>query len=117
SDLYERVFRRFAQREVRKEQPALAGDRLDAAVEAELLRLSVTAFSMFVRGRQWVTEDELSADLAALGLEDAGPSADAGFQQPLTSAQIVAGRFFFVHRSEATVGARRLTTLEFLHAT
>jgi hypothetical protein len=117
TELYERVFRGFAQREVRKEQPALAGDRLDAAVEAELLRLSVTAFSMFVRGRQWVTEDELSADLAALGLEDAGSPAEAGFHQPLTSAQLVAGRFFFVHRSQATVGARRLTTLEFLHAT
>ncbi|TDD31648.1 hypothetical protein E1287_25650 [Actinomadura sp. KC06] len=117
TELYERVFRGFAQREVRKEHAALAGDRLDAAVEDELLRLSVTAFSMFVRGRQWVTEEELSADFAALGLERAGSPAEVGFHQPLTSAQLVAGRFFFVHRSAATVGARRLATLEFLHAT
>ncbi|GAA1790424.1 hypothetical protein [Actinomadura chokoriensis] len=113
SDLYERVFRRFAQREVRKEQPALAGDRRGAAVEAELLRLSLTAFSEGANGSPRTNSRPISPHWA---WRTPAPPADAGFQQPLTSAQIVAGRFFFVHRSEATVGARRLTTLEFLIA-
>ena len=65
-DLYERILTRFADREIHKALPGIQARPLHAAVEQELLRLSVAAFAMFNRGRQWVTEEELSADLTAL---------------------------------------------------
>src|SRR5205814_5059723 len=90
---------------------------LNTAVEAELLRLSAVAFSMFNRGRQWVTEDELSADLAVLLGTHGGPGLASGFNEPATPAQIVVGHFFFIHQAQALRDNRHLTTCEFLHAT
>ena len=82
--------------------------------EEELLRLSVAAFAMFNRGRQWVTEDELSTDLAAL----VGERADStGARAPLSPGHAVLGRFFFVHQAQAVRDGRELTACEFLHAT
>lgn len=119
ADLYERLLVSFVEREVRKSRPELAGEPLAAAVETELLRLSVVAFSMFNRGRQWATEDELSADLAVLlgGPGTSRPVAGAGFREPATPAQIVVSRFFFIHQAQAIRDDRRLTTSEFLHST
>jgi hypothetical protein len=78
-------------------------------------RLSLIAFSMVNRDRQWVTEAELDADLAALlGRRDAGR---ADFRVPLSQAGIAVGRFFFVQRSQAISADTRLQTFEFLHAT
>jgi hypothetical protein len=115
--LYERLVVDFVEREVRKSRPELAGDTLRSAVEAELLLLSVTAFSMFNRGRQWVTEGELTSDLAALPDMLDLPRPSTGFREPSTPAQTVVSRFFFIHQAQAIREGRRLTTCEFLHAT
>lgn len=116
-DLYERLLARFVGREVGKTRPELTAEPLSAAVEAELVRLSVVAFSMFNRGRQWAAEDELSADLVTLlGGHDTPPPA-TGFHEPATPAQIVISHFFFIHQAQALRDDRRLTTCEFLHAT
>ncbi|WP_433171584.1 NACHT domain-containing protein [Actinoallomurus sp. CA-150999] len=114
AELYERLLTRFAEREVAKSGASLDERQQRRAVEEEFLRLSVTAFAMFNRGRQWVTEDELNADLKALLGDDGGTT---GTYAPLTSAQTVVGRFFFVHQAQALRGQVRLTTCEFLHAT
>jgi CheY-like chemotaxis protein len=114
AELYERLLVRFAEREVAKSGARLDVREFRRAVEDDLLRLSVAAFAMFNRGRQWVTEDELSADLAAL-LDDRG--AASGVQAALTPGQTIVGRFFFVHQAQAIRDERRLTTCEFLHAT
>jgi hypothetical protein len=117
ADLYERILTRFAERELRKTQPGIEAEPLRTAVGAELLRLSVAAFAMFNRGRQWVTDEELSADLTALfGASDTRQAA-AGFHAPATPAQLVIGRFFFVHQAQAVRDGTSLTTSEFLHAT
>jgi CheY-like chemotaxis protein len=108
--LYERLLTRFTEREVAKSAARLGEREFRRAVDEELLRLSVAAFAMFNRGRQWVTEDELDADMAAL-------LGDDGALAPLTSAQAVVGRFFFVHQAQAVRDRARLTTCEFLHAT
>ena len=72
---------------------------------------------MFNRGRQWVTEAELDTDLPLL-LNDVGThSKPTGLRAPLTAAQVVIGRFFFVHEAQATRDGTRLRTCEFLHAT
>ncbi|GAB3972785.1 hypothetical protein GCM10029978_050690 [Actinoallomurus acanthiterrae] len=114
AELYERLLTRFAEREVAKSGASLDERQQRRAVEEELLRLSVTAFAMFNRGRQWATEDELNADLKAL-LGDDGEA--TGRYAPLTPAQTTVGRFFFVHQAQALRDQVRLTTCEFLHAT
>ncbi|WP_407940891.1 NACHT domain-containing protein [Nonomuraea antri] len=117
AELYERLLRDFAAREVRKS----ASDRTDAdlarAVEHELLRLSVTAFAMHNRGRQWVTGDQLNADLEALLPGGRVAAEPTGFRRDLSPAENVIGGFFFVHRTQALREDQRLRTYEFLHAT
>ncbi|SBT45223.1 NACHT domain-containing protein [Micromonospora auratinigra] len=119
-ELYERLLRSFARREVVKHRPGLSERELSRATEAELRRLAVVAFAMFNRGVQWVTEEELEADLAGLSFlagESPRLRADGGFREPLRAAEIVLGRFFFVHRAQALQGDHRTATYEFLHAT
>ncbi|WP_180268796.1 NACHT domain-containing NTPase [Streptomyces sp. Ru87] len=114
--LYEELLASFAAREIDKAGEAYPGDGEAAhRVEEELQRLSLVAFAIHNRRRQWVTETELDADLAALlGSPTAG---GAGFRAPLGHAQRTLGRFFFVQRAQAVRDDRTLTTYEFLHAT
>ncbi|MEV5572726.1 hypothetical protein AB0L06_21995 [Spirillospora sp. NPDC052269] len=116
ADLYERLLTRFAEREVRKLHPELDGAPFTNAVEDELQRLSITAFAMFNRGRQWVSEDELTRDLAAL-LPEPATAHHGSVRAALTPGQVVVGRFFFVHRSQAVQDGEIRGTYEFLHAT
>jgi hypothetical protein len=114
--LYERLLYRFAEREVAKHRPGLPARDLAQAVEEELRRLSVVAFAMFNRATQWVTEADLETDLAAL-IGAPRPATGADLRSPLRAAEVVLGRFFFVHRAQASVDGDRLETYEFLHAT
>ena len=117
AELYERLLNRFAHREIQKTSSALCDPEFQQEGERELLRLSVVAFSMFNRGRQWVTEAELDIDLPLL-LDDAGTNSQpTRLRAALTAAQVVIGRFFFVHEAQATRDGIRLRTCEFLHAT
>ncbi|MFE0256429.1 NACHT domain-containing protein [Streptomyces sp. NPDC059010] len=114
-ELYERLLARFARREVLKHEARLTDEEVARAIEYELLRLSVAAFGMFNRGRQWVTEDELEADLVALLPQQASPP--MGLRAALSGAQTTIGRFFFIHHAEAFRDDVRLRSYEFLHAT
>jgi hypothetical protein len=114
-ELYERLLEQFARREVLKHHMRLPDEDLVQAVEYELLRLSVAAFAMFNRGRQWVSEDELEMDLAALLPQR--PSPTTTLRAALSGAQTTVGRFFFIHRAEAFRDEVRLRSYEFLHAT
>ncbi|MEV4664407.1 AAA family ATPase [Micromonospora echinofusca] len=119
-ELYERLLRSFARREVMKHRPGLSERDLDRATEDELRRLSIVAFGMFNRGVQWVTENGFESDLAALpflGDRPAAVATDGHLRTPLRPAEIVLGRFFFVHRSQAMRDESRASTYEFLHAT
>ncbi len=117
AELYERLLASFAEREVRKSGADLPAELFDEAVERELLRLSVVAFAMFSRGRQWVSDAELDVDLPVLLGPSGTQSPLSGLRAPLTAAQVVAGRFFFVHEAQATRDKTLLRTYEFLHAT
>jgi hypothetical protein len=117
AQLYERLLRLFAEREVRKECPGLDDEALAREVDRQLLRLSIAAYAMFNRGRQWSTQAELDTDLAALYNQDDGRSASGGSRVPLTAAQLVVGQFFFVHQAQAIQDGKRLYAFEFLHAT
>ncbi|MFD2763363.1 NACHT domain-containing protein [Micromonospora eburnea] len=116
-ELYERLLSRFARREVVKQRDGLPDRELDRAVEEELRRLAVVAFAMFNRGVQWVTTNELDADLAALPFGGSGAARRDGLRAPLAAAEVVLGRFFFIHRSRSSDEERRRETYEFLHAT
>lgn len=113
AELYERLMRRFAERELAKSHPP---DQVPRLVEQELLHLSLVSFSMFNRGRQWATAGEVDADLAGLQITALQPG-PAGFATPLSAGEKAFGRFFFVHRSQATRDRDVLQTYEFLHAT
>lgn len=117
TELYEQLLTDFARREVGKQVSGLRHAELERAVEQELLRLSIVAFAMFNRRSQWVSEADLSRDLAALLGDRADARRSSGMHAPLTAAQIVVGRFFFVHEAKATRDGRPLQTYEFLHAT
>jgi NACHT N-terminal Helical domain 7 len=117
AELYERLLTRFSRREVQKTSAALSDLESRRESERDLLRLSVVAFSMFNRGRQWVTEEELDTDLPQLLGNASTHSQQAGLRAALTAAQVVIGRFFFVHEAQATRDGIRLRTCEFLHAT
>ncbi|GIM88246.1 NACHT domain-containing protein [Paractinoplanes toevensis] len=115
--LYERLLSEFADREVRRVHAGRPESAMPALVEAELLRLSVVAFAMFHRNRLWVTERELDDDLAGLGLTPSRTAATEGFRTPLTAAQEMVGRFFFIQRAQALRDDKAFRTYEFLHAT
>ncbi len=114
--LYEDLLTSFASREVAKSAASLPAAEHAARVEQEMQRLSLIAFSMVNRRRQWVTEAELDADLTAL-LGARGAAAGTGFELPLSPGGIAVGRFFFVQRAQAISADTRLATFEFLHAT
>jgi hypothetical protein len=115
-ELYESLLTEFAGREVRKTGSALSDEALERAAEHELTRLSVVAFAMFNRNRQWVTQAELDNDLPAL--LGTGPHLEPhGMRVPLTVGEAAVSRFYFVHQSQAVRGGDRLRTYEFLHAT
>lgn len=115
-ELYENLLTAFARREVRKDGSALPEPEFRRAVERELKRLSVVAFAMFNRNRQWTTGAELDRDLPAL-LESGESGKPVANRIPLTASQMAVGRFYFVHRSQAMNNETMLSTCEFLHAT
>lgn len=115
-ELYERLLRSFARREVTRHRPGLPARDVDRLVEQELRRLALVGFAMFNRGAQWVTEADLAADLRAVLGEPARAESDE-MRAPLGAAEIVLGRFFFVHRARALRDEHTLETYEFLHAT
>jgi hypothetical protein len=118
TELYSRLLRDFASREIRKQSPALPEVELESAVKAELLRLSMVAFGMFNRRSQWIPQADLEADFSALLIEEGMHESGSDLSQTqLTAAQLTVGRFFFVHESRATHDNRQLRTYEFLHAT
>jgi hypothetical protein len=118
AELYERLLRGFAEREIRKSSTALPASQFSQAVDREMMRLSIAAFAMFNRGRQWVTTAELDADLPALlGSPETGRHATTGMRAELTASEIVIGRFFFIHEAHAVRDDVHLKTYEFLHAT
>nr|WP_229869503.1 hypothetical protein [Streptomyces inusitatus] len=118
TELYEELLTSFALREIDKAGPspaAVPDDEARARAERELQRLSLVAFALHNRRRQWVSAAELDEDLTALlGRASAETS---GFRTPIDAAEVTLGRFFFVQRAQSVRDGRVLATYEFLHAT
>jgi hypothetical protein len=116
AELYEQLLTDFARREVRKHHPDLDAAEEQRKIEVELRQLAVVALAMFNRRAQVVTETELNKDLPIL-LSEPVFSAGVNLRKPLTAAQLVIGRFFFVHESQAIRDSDTEHGFEFLHAT
>ncbi|WP_017604351.1 NACHT domain-containing protein [Nocardiopsis alkaliphila] len=116
-ELYERLLRMFAKREVDKHRSRLGNKARGQAVEDELRRLEVAAMAMFARGRQSVRADELDQDLAVLMPEAAERPQEADLHGMIAPAHQVLGRFFFVHEARAKTTDGDDSAFEFLHAT
>ncbi|GGM39594.1 hypothetical protein GCM10011608_25400 [Micromonospora sonchi] len=119
AELYERLFTDFARREIGKREPATPAGSDRAAVGREIRRLELIALAMFNRGAQLITEAQLDADLdQLLGEDRVEPARPDGYDRPLTAAQLLVGRFFFIHESTAREGTDApQRSFEFLHAT
>jgi hypothetical protein len=116
AELYEALLISFARREVRKSAGDAPWDsQIDERVESELQRLSIVAFSMLNRRRQWVSSKELEDDLGAIYGQSEERS--DSFRKPLDQAEAALGRFFFVQRAQSIRDGERLSSYEFLHAT
>ncbi|WP_435793657.1 NACHT domain-containing protein [Nonomuraea glycinis] len=111
AELYERLMTRYAERALEMRHPREQVARL---VERELLRLSFVAASMFNRGRQWATTEEVDADLDVLLPEQ---RRTPGLATPHSAGHEALARSFFVHRAQAVRDDEVLHTYEFLHAT
>jgi len=117
TELYGRLLKEFARREVSKHTGVLPEPKMEFAAEAELRRLSVVAFAMFNRRSQWVSESDLDHDLSVLLGKNGDVHSREGERAQLTAAQVAISRFFFIHTAQATRGDRQQQTYEFLHAT
>jgi hypothetical protein len=121
AELYRRLLEGFARREAAKDLGLGHDPRqdvLDERMQDHLARLAIAALGMFNRGRQDISEAELSKDIEVLEprLLDGGAPLDAGKR--------IIGEFFFVHAPEArtlsnhqTGGRQPQRAYEFLHAT
>lgn len=118
AELYRALLMDFSLREVRKSAAnrSLPTARQHLLAEREMHRLAIVAVSMFVRRRQTVAAVELDQDLLALfdhrGAEEPHSRPDG----PSPSEQAT-GKFFFLHKSEATAHGQRTRSYEFLHST
>ncbi|GAA2331910.1 hypothetical protein [Dactylosporangium salmoneum] len=106
-ELYRRLLRPFARREVGKAPEPKDEAETVRQMEQHLRQLGVAALGMFNRGRQYITMQELDDDLRHLRVHEGN-----GGEQ-------VVGSFYFIHVAEAQLtgagGAGRC--YEFMHAT
>jgi hypothetical protein len=100
--LYRMLFDNFTRREATKVPDV-------TSPQEQLQQLSVAALGMFNRGRQYITDAELAADLMALV---------SGRDKRVAPDQQLVAQFFFVYTAEADLDTDRARrSYEFLHAT
>lgn len=119
ADLYRALLTDFSLREIRKSPAnlALPNEQQLELAEHELHRLAIVALAMFVRRRQAVTASELDLDLSTLLAHRGGAQATGSTVGAPSLSEQATGRFFFLHRSEATTHGERIRSYEFLHST
>jgi hypothetical protein len=119
TELYERLFADFVTREVDKHDVGDSSDHRSEAIAAEWRRLSAVGLAILNRGSDVIAENDLDADMRhLLILDDWGIMRTESVNRPLTVAQLLVGRFFFIHQSQARRGTDAPDrSFEFLHAT
>ncbi|GAA2376677.1 hypothetical protein [Dactylosporangium salmoneum] len=114
AELYERLFRRYLEREIGKESLPIREQDRDQQVEQRFRELATIAMGMLNRGRRFITRQELEQDYRALGLSRAGKLGN----EHVVSADDAVGQFFFLYRAMAQHRGSVLNEgYEFIHAT
>jgi len=111
--LYERIFHRYLERELDKDNLPERPDEREPLIEQRLRELSTIAIGMLNRGRRFITRQEVTADFNAAGVhrDPAEPSTPTG-------ADDAVGQFFFLYRAQAQHhDAATGEGYEFIHAT
>jgi len=115
--LYRMLLDNFIHRQVADKPDRTPGEEeLPRLLGDARWRLSIAAFAMFNRRRQYVGDHDLERDLEVFLGRERDPA--QGFDRPAERARRTVAGFFFVHVARAdehTDQARR--TYEFLHAT
>ncbi|MEV4536072.1 hypothetical protein AB0J82_19835 [Asanoa sp. NPDC049518] len=118
AELYQQLLDSFIRRQVvEKSDRPPAPEAVLALMAVERWALSIAAYAMFNRGRQYATEFDLDRDLDVL-LGSGGARSQLDFGTRLGRARRTMANFFFVHVSHAdeASGFDR-QSYEFLHAT
>ena len=114
AQLYERLFKRYLEREVGKEELPVRPREQLRLVEQRLRELSTIAIGMLNRGRRFITRQELEGDYAAVRMTR-DSTRDS---HRIVAVDDAVGQFFFLYRAMAQ---HRGTTLyegyEFIHST
>ncbi len=120
--LYDSLLRRFIEREKMKDQEfkGLEPPKKMKELDLEMQRLAVAALGMYNRRKLHILSSELNEDIKFFGLERPVLASDGRL---MTQAELLLGRFFFVHKSTAQVKAgaseyhEETAAFEFLHNT
>jgi hypothetical protein len=111
-ELYERIFRRYLERELEKHDLPVRIAERNQLIEQRFRELSTIATGMLNRGRRFVTRHEVDHDLAATGVRR-----DPSSATPIR-ADYAVGQFFFLYRAQARHGESTFNEgYEFIHAT
>jgi hypothetical protein len=123
--LYRNLLEEFVKREIDKSRAIPPAER-ERRISDRLLHLGITAFAMFNRGRQYISEEELDRDLDAI-LGEEVVSKVGSFSDAASRAHRMVGSFYFIHKAEIerrptmeqSIGAPLQTkrSYEYLHAT
>ncbi|MGW4464733.1 NACHT domain-containing protein [Micromonospora sp. NPDC004704] len=118
-DLYERLFADFVAREVDKHDEGRSAEQRQLEIDAEWRRLCAVAIAMLNRGGDVISETDLENDIVhLLTPSDLGCAPSDSMRRGLTVGQLLVGRFFFIHQSQASRGTGASErSFEFLHAT
>ena len=122
--LYDRLLRRFIERELGKPEQGIRFRELSDAERADLVsremdRLGVAAIGMFNRQDVKIHRDQLNDDLKYFGVE----REIAQVRRVLSQAELLLGSFFFVHESSSKLREGNAdpgagpAAFEFLHNT
>lgn len=125
--LYDRLLRRFIERELSKgnaghEFTTSSAAEQEQAISHEMDRLGVAAIGMFNRQDVKISREDLNADLRYFDLQK-GTTADG---RALAEADLLLGSFFFIHESRSRLPSTDVGTgtqvigsaaFEFLHNT
>jgi len=120
--LYDSLLRRFVKREMTKDKgfSEQSPKEQEATLDAEMQRLAVAALGMYNRQKLHILSDELNDDINFFSLQRPCTVSEG---RELSQAELLLGRFFFVHKSEAQVRAgspihsEETAAFEFLHNT
>ena len=120
--LYDSLLRRFVKREMTKDKgfSEQSPKEQEATLNAEMQRLAVAALGMYNRQKLHILSDELNDDINFFSLQRPCIVSEG---RELSQAELLLGRFFFVHKSEAQVRAgspihsEETAAFEFLHNT